>query len=76
MITNFVYTTFGGGMVIISTDGYMVEGIRRWVSDNYYNLPAERIADQLGGVNRGYAPGANTIGSLHWIYTMAISLIS
>ena len=52
------------------------KGIRRWVYDNYYNLPAERIADQLGGVNRGYAPEANTVGSLYWIYTIAISLIS
>ena len=26
--------------------------IRRWLSDNYYNLPWERTADLFGGVNR------------------------
>lgn len=28
--TNSAYATFGGGMVVITTDGFMVEGIRRY----------------------------------------------
>ena len=46
---------------------------QRFVRDNYYNLPWERTADYFGGVNRGYAPYANTSGSLFWIYTLIVS---
>lgn len=41
----------------------------------YYNLPWERTADYLGGVNRGYLPGATTVGRLFWKYTMFVSRI-
>ena len=46
------------------------------IHTNYYNLPWERTADYLGGVNRGYASCANTIGSLFWIYTLVTSLVT
>ena len=48
----------------------------KWMYDNYYNLPTERIADQFGGVNRGYATGANTVGTLYWLITVAYSRIA
>lgn len=49
-------------------------GFPKWMSDNYYNLPWERIADQLGGVNRGYTPGANALGPLYWLYTLSVGV--
>ena len=42
--------------------------------DRYYeSLPWENIAEQLGGVNGEYLPGATTIGSIYWIYTLLVS---
>jgi hypothetical protein len=46
------------------------------VNEYYYNFQTERIADQLGDVNRGYLPGADTVGSLFWLWTVYISRIS
>ena len=46
-------------------------GFRKWMSDNYYNLPTERIADYFGGVNRGYPIASNVIGTLFWLYSLA-----
>ena len=45
------------------------------VQENYFSLPWERVADYLGGVDRGYAPGANTCGSLFWLYTYIVGRI-
>ena len=47
-------------------------GIQIFLSQNYYSQPWERIADQLGGVNHGYLPVADTLGSLYWLYTCYI----
>ena len=44
--------------------------ISPYIDSIYFSLPWERIADHLGGVERTYAPGANTIGSLYWIGTL------
>lgn len=48
----------------------------KWMGENYYNFPTERIADQLGGVNRGYTTVANTLGALYWLYTVTCSRTS
>ncbi len=45
-------------------------GIPKWLSDNYYNLPWERVADYWGGVDRGYSPNANYFGVLYWLDTI------
>ena len=37
---------------------------------DYYNLPWERIADQFGGVDRGYTKGATAGGWIFWVYTI------
>lgn len=46
--------------------------ISELVDANYYNFPWERIADYFGGVNRGYSNGANTIGTLYWLFTVLV----
>lgn len=46
------------------------------IDDHYYDLPWERVADHLGGVDRGYAQGADTLGSIFWMYTLLFSLAS
>ena len=38
----------------------------------YYDLPWERIADELGDVNRGYLPASNTWGSIYWFFTLIV----
>ena len=48
--------------------------VSKFVDDNYFNFPWERIADYLGGVNRGYTNGANTLGTLYWLYTCLVGL--
>lgn len=35
-----------------------------------YDLPWERTADYLGGVEREYLPDTNTYASIFWIYTL------
>ena len=49
-------------------------GFPKWLYDNYFNLPWERIADQLGGVNGTYLPGATKVASIYWVYTLIDSL--
>ena len=34
--------------------------------DNYHNMPWEYDADMRGGVNRGYAPWAQTVSNIYW----------
>ena len=48
--------------------------VSEFIYTNYYNFPWERIADYWGGVNRGYANGANTFGTLYWLYTFLVGL--
>ena len=55
--------------------GAGLASISDYVYANYYNLPWERVADYLGGVNRGYVSGANTCGSLFWLYTYVVGHI-
>ena len=45
-----------------------------YIDRNYTSLPWENIAEQLGGVNGEYLPGATTVGSIYWAYTVFISL--
>ena len=48
---------------------------RRWLAENYYNLPWERTAEIFGGVNNaqnGYLPYSDKIA---WAYFMALMLI-
>ena len=42
----------------------------------YYNLPWERTADYLGGVNRTYLPNANTAASVYFLGTLAYSCLT
>ena len=42
----------------------------------YYDLPWERVADYLGGVERQYLPDTNTRASHFWIYTLIVSCIT
>jgi hypothetical protein len=49
--------------------------VNPFIRDNYESLPWENIAEQLGGVNGEYLPGATTVGSIYWAYTVLISLI-
>ena len=46
-----------------------------FVSENYTSQPWERVANQLGGVDDTYLPGANTAGALYYLYTLIISAI-
>jgi hypothetical protein len=48
--------------------------VNPFIRDNYESLPWENIAEQLGGVNGEYLPGATTVGSIYWAYTVFISL--
>ena len=44
------------------------------VVDAYYmSQPWERIANYLGDVDDTYLPGANTIGTFYYLYTLVIS---
>ena len=51
-----------------------IPGVSEFIFNNYYNFPWERIADYLGGVNRGYATGANTVGTLYWLFTIRVGV--
>ena len=44
-------------------------------SKYYYDLPWERTADYLGGVERQYLPSTNTAASAFWMYTILFSCI-
>ena len=46
-----------------------------FVSENYTSQPWERVANQLGGVDDTYLPGANTAGVLYYLHTLIISAI-
>ena len=54
----------------------LAEATNRGVFPNqyYYDLPWERTADQLGGVQRNYLPTSNFLGSVFWIWTKLYSL--
>ncbi len=70
----------GGGYVrtrvaVPSLIGAGLSYVNPFIRDNYESLPWENIAEQLGGVNGEYLPGATTVGSIYWAYTVLISLI-
>ena len=44
--------------------------------DYYYDLPWERTADYLGGVEREYLPGTNAVASIFWLYTLLYARIT
>ena len=45
-------------------------------SEYYYDLPWERTADYLGGVERQYLPSTNAAASVFWMYTILISALT
>ena len=75
-IPSYILTTAipsGIGAIIADQKG---TGIRKFVSDHYVSQPWERIAEHLGGVTSGtYLPGANTVGSLYWLYTQFVGVV-
>ena len=50
-------------------------GIQQYIAKNYFSQPWERIAEQLGGLNRGYVPGSDFVGSVYWLYTSIIGAL-
>ena len=63
--TTAIPSLIGAGISSFSSDVY----------ENYYSLPWECTADYLGGVERTYAPWANTLASLFYARTLIQSLI-
>ena len=45
---------------------------QKWVYDHYFQVPWERIADQLGGVDRNQPSIINTLASLYWCIAFVI----
>jgi hypothetical protein len=42
----------------------------------YYDMPWERTADYLGGVNRDYLPNTNKMAAIFWACTLVCSAIT
>lgn len=69
-------STYAVTTAIPSLVGAGLYHVSPYIQRNYDNLPWERTADYLGGVNRGYAPGADAIGSIFWCYTLIHSALT
>ena len=66
---------YSATVAVPSLIGAGLSYVNPFIRDNYGSLPWENIAEQLGGVNGEYLPGATTVGSIYWAYTVLISLI-
>ena len=71
----YATTTAIPSLIFAGISAAKIPGVSQFVNANYYNLPWERIADYLGDVNRGYATGANTAGTLYWVFTALVSYV-
>ena len=67
--------TYVATVAIPSLIGAGLTYISPFIKYNYESLPWENIAEQFGGVNGEYLPGATTIGAVYWMYTMLVSWV-
>ena len=69
-------STYAKTVAIPSLIGAGLTHVSPFIRSNYESLPWENIAEQFGGVNGSYLPGAITIGTIYWGYTILISWIT
>ena len=76
-LMDYFITTAIPSLICAAFSDNQKPGLPKWLSDNYYNLPWERIAEHLGGVDdRTHSPESNTIGALYWIFTIIYSILT
>jgi hypothetical protein len=70
-LVDYAFTT-----AVPSLVGAALSSENAWISNNYYSLPWERVAEYWGDVNRGYLSWADSAGSVFWVGTLIVSSIT